>query len=557
MFSVHLMGHFKRMLRSMLDVESCPICEEPHEPGKDMARHIGVDHGEALLCYNDVLLFREGCAFPLIKKPQPSLIAQNLGSSETKLAVAPEKQQPSLKKSAGSSPSQTVVPVKQTSLLKKSSSVTMPDEEPVQAIPKVPSSEAKPNPSEVGSKPVPASAAVSVLKTERSLSVFQCNLCSEGSFTSEVELRIHLTDSHFSHLRGTSLDSLLTTLRLREMLKPVTSSASASARSIESTASKETHEKQPVKREKRRLSKRFCKSFSRQKWCFVQGCQYKERENSVRKEDLLVHMHRRHFGNDMLKDVLKRLRSPRVAACPSCKEDCGSFEELAEHWAVNHRRVLFSCEKAWEERVTVAVSRVGGGRRGSRDDGIEEASNDDGSKREREAERQAQLNRAKRELKYWSEGAGKNKTFIQRHPCHLVEDLQSCRECSKVRSGQQRADETVCQFEGFRKLVLKFGRFQKDGFLCPDSDPTEVDKELWLALPEVALRCHERLDEQTALFILDNVASEFCKLVGQEEQAELDYFELPGCEDLRPIWKKLEEQVISFSVIFFQISITN
>ena len=89
-----------------------------------------------------------------------------------------------------------------------------------------------------------------------------------------------------------------------------------------------------------------------------------------------------------------------------------------------------------------------------------------------------------------------NQACFETHPL-----LNHCHECEKHRVGRGE-EESLCQFDGFRKIVYAMGKFCPAGFLDPGSDPEERDREIWQPLAKFVPAA---MDAAAAKFILRRV----------------------------------------------------
>ncbi len=498
-FKEHLLGnHFSTILRSTAKevlspnlAQKCQFCERSVD---DLIRHLAMDHSEALRCYRDALCYGEHASVTAVT-------AYNSPREASQTGILPQ-QQTHLHKQQQSNQQKHVVSLLKPKIMRSNSST--------------------------GIDPM--------ANKDEDLS-FSCRMCTGQSpkMATEKELKQHLSNFHFSKFLTPQLqiDDLLERLKMQDLLRPTVPTDKEPHLSTLGNATSN--------HVRRSLSRLFCKSFSHLQRCLL--CNFKEdaAQTGPKKGEMIKHLYKCHYQSTMTDDIVRRVKAKEgKLLCPSCKEGFDCYDVLTEHWAVHHKRVLYEYEKAWEEKRSNALQKKKV-RRGSQDseEGSEEEI-DENVEGEEEYYVFSEL-RAQRELRYWSEGSGKGRPFVQRHPCHLIQGLQGCRECTQVELGAQTALETICQFEGFRKIEYKFQRFQRYGFLSPKQDPTQFDKDTWL--PIYSEKLGERLDEETALFILDNVAEDFCKLVRQEEKAKAAFRALNGSSQAPAIWKRMEVQV--------------
>ena len=575
-FTSHLKSeHFGIVLQKTVGgVRVCPYCGNDlgHATCAHRAWHIGVGHREILKCYNDAMVFDEFKQHPTATGEERESLTRE--KRPNALEQSEQQQQPPSQRQQEEEEEEEQQQQQKQQLLQQEqqhASALLTPRGPPKRIPilKVRQSPPPPPPQ---TAPSTASPQPPSQETRDRLSL-ACKLCKEEpsesviqAFESRECLRKHLREEHFPKVSESGFDDLLRDLKLEGALEATTTATTTMTMTLGGEAqhpSSETAREVIVKseslplektRRRRRLTRRFCKSFAHLRRCCL--CDFRESSNQAnnRKREMMAHLFWAHFRSAVVNDLFGRVRrvgtDDGCIACPGCKESRESFDDLAEHWAVDHRRVLYSYEPAWEAARAAKAEGMPGRmrRRGSQEKDEEEEEEEGGEScdSEREEEEQARrvmLTRVQRELAYWSDGGGRGRAFVQRHPCHLVRDLQPCRECSKVQAGLQNPGASVCQFEGFRKLVYRFGRFTREGFLSPFVDSSAADRELWLPLPEVALEGKEDFGEGTALFILNNVADEFCHLVRQEKQMEEDYLAMSGRSESDVIWKRLEEQV--------------
>lgn len=138
-------------------------------------------------------------------------------------------------------------------------------------------------------------------------------------------------------------------------------------------------------------------------------------------------------------------------------------------------------------------------------------------------------------MKTFSHVRHQGQVILQRHACFEIGNISPfCHACAtKVDS------HTICQFEGFRRIVYKNGLFESAGFKCPYKTPTAEDKALWLPS-----QCSNPIgmDRETAKFILEYCAPEFLKMADEEREV-VETYRRDTQNKVKMIWKPLQEKV--------------
>ena len=150
-------------------------------------------------------------------------------------------------------------------------------------------------------------------------------------------------------------------------------------------------------------------------------------------------------------------------------------------------------------------------------------------------DQRTRMDRIKKVLHYYST-KGMGKVFVQNQACFETHPLlPHCHECEKHRVGRGE-EESLCQFDGFRKIVWRMGKFSPAGFLDPQADPEERDKEIWQPLSKFV---PATLDTETAKFILRNIGNEFLSMVNQEHEILTNHVSKTR---VQPIWKRMQDK---------------
>lgn len=136
----------------------------------------------------------------------------------------------------------------------------------------------------------------------------------------------------------------------------------------------------------------------------------------------------------------------------------------------------------------------------------------------------------------------KLESFFQPGVCfQIAPNLDKCKECwkrSDKRSRQRRA-EVDCRFYQFRKLRYNGEDLEVAGFSNPETDPVEVDRNVWLGNAE---KLRFKLSPQNARLILSHVGDELCQLIEKEKLEKMEYL---GSDNIKPIiWKRLIDGVL-------------
>lgn len=140
------------------------------------------------------------------------------------------------------------------------------------------------------------------------------------------------------------------------------------------------------------------------------------------------------------------------------------------------------------------------------------------------------------------ENLKKMSDFFQPGVCFkIAPDLDKCKECKKYYSKriirQTKRGEVDCRFYQFRKLRYNGDELEVSGFSNPDTDPVEVDRNIWL--PNADKLRHKTLSPQNARLILTHVGDELCQLI----ETEKIYYQKYN-SDKPIIWKRLIEGVL-------------
>ena len=150
-------------------------------------------------------------------------------------------------------------------------------------------------------------------------------------------------------------------------------------------------------------------------------------------------------------------------------------------------------------------------------------------------DQRTRMERIKKVLYYYST-RGVGKEFVQNQACFETHPLlPHCHECEKHRVGRGE-EESLCQFDGFRKIVWRNGRFCPAGFLDPQADPEDRDKEIWQPLTKFV---PPAMDTETAKFILRNIGNEFLTMVNQERDILMNHV---STSRVQPIWKRMQDK---------------
>ena len=305
----------------------------------------------------------------------------------------------------------------------------------------------------------------------------------------------------------------------------------------------------------------------------------------VKSKIVMEHLYTSHFQMHVRRYIAKERRGSE-RECPLCSGVFDTEEDCREHYAVLHKRVMpiyfkrlyessrQSDEGGKEKRMPpLPAETPGAAVKRSRveyyDDAVVESLRDSGrlaSKRPCEWTDQQEdmdisdLNEVKREIQpLHSKGAGgdedqksrmdriskvlryyrtkgSGQAFVQNQSCFETDPVMpACHECDKHRSGRGE-EESLCQFDGFRKIVYRMGRFCPAGFLDPVTDPEERDKEIWQPLPKFVPAA---MDAETAKFVLRNIGNEFLTMVNQEDEVLTSHVSRTG---VQPIWKRMQDK---------------
>lgn len=135
-------------------------------------------------------------------------------------------------------------------------------------------------------------------------------------------------------------------------------------------------------------------------------------------------------------------------------------------------------------------------------------------------------------------------SFLQPGVCfQIAPDLDKCKECWK-RCGKgkriQRRGEVDCRFYQFRKLRYNGEKLEVAGFSNPETDPLEVDRNVWLGNAE---KLRFKISPQNARLILTHVGDDLCALIEKEKLEKIVYLENNHVN--KPIiWKRLIDGVL-------------
>ncbi|KAK3723792.1 hypothetical protein QZH41_007105 [Actinostola sp. cb2023] len=108
--------------------------------------------------------------------------------------------------------------------------------------------------------------------------------------------------------------------------------------------------------------------------------------------------------------------------------------------------------------------------------------------------------------------------FVQNGVCSMFPKLPRCRDCrDKEDTMPPSPTHDCCRFTLFRRLKKKrrSGKVHVAGFMVPENAEKE-DLDPWIAHEDVI----NILSKESALYILSNVADEFCSLVQEEKGAK-------------------------------------
>ncbi|CRK93013.1 CLUMA_CG006571, isoform A [Clunio marinus] len=142
-----------------------------------------------------------------------------------------------------------------------------------------------------------------------------------------------------------------------------------------------------------------------------------------------------------------------------------------------------------------------------------------------------------------SEELKKLDSFFQLGVCFkIAPELDQCKECfkrteikrPKRHRRQEVKGEVDCRFYQFRKLRYNGDKIEVFGFLHPETDPIEVDKNVWLVNSEKSKKS-KNLSAQNARLILTHVGDELCNLIENEKI----YLQKYKSEEKEIIWKRL------------------
>lgn len=138
----------------------------------------------------------------------------------------------------------------------------------------------------------------------------------------------------------------------------------------------------------------------------------------------------------------------------------------------------------------------------------------------------------------------RDENFFQPGVCYqIAPKLDHCKECwlrTKKRAQQREVD---CRFYQFRKLRFNGEEIEVDSFANPDTDPFEIDRNIWLPYVEKQGKqkfSHHKTSPQNARMILTHVGDEFCKLIEKEKV----YLATYKSETKPIIWKRTIASVL-------------
>ena len=254
--------------------------------------------------------------------------------------------------------------------------------------------------------------------------------------------------------------------------------------------------------------------------------QFNCRERLHNRQQMIEHFLREHgeahnLGPSSSEDEFKQLQ---WRLCPDCGHLAQDFDMLTHHSVDTHPERLNMIVKQTkigallqpvsQIRKKIEVKQVVKSQKSLKREYPEE---------ERDSPMQKRVQDDPK-LAYYRHGPGKGMTFVQEQPCYKIErTIQYCHTCHLCSRGLVSKEDVVCQFEGFRKIRSNdFGSFEVAGFLDPETDPTDIDRSLWLPLED---NVPEDLDLDTARFILTHLGKEFCKMVEEEEKVAKKFLE--------------------------------
>ena len=303
----------------------------------------------------------------------------------------------------------------------------------------------------------------------------------------------------------------------------------------------------------------------------------------AKRKVVMEHLYTSHFQMHIRRHIAKEYRASD-RECPLCRSAIESADDCRQHYAVFHRRVLKiyykrlydgsgQADQVDAEKKTLPpppISLTNTMKRSKVeyfDDTVVESLLDSSqlaSKRPREwtdrdehedvdisdlnvvqreiqplqsrggggdEDQRTRMDRIKKVLHYYST-KGMGQIFVQNQACFETHPLlPHCHECEKHRVGRGE-EESLCQFDGFRKIVGMAGKFCPAGFLDPMADPEEKDKEIWQPLSKFVPAA---MDTDTAKFILRNIGNEFLSMVTQED-------EILTKTGVPPIWKRMQDK---------------
>lgn len=132
--------------------------------------------------------------------------------------------------------------------------------------------------------------------------------------------------------------------------------------------------------------------------------------------------------------------------------------------------------------------------------------------------------------------------FLQENSClTLPSNIKKCIDChsqinQKV-SKSYKHDKTLCRFYAFRMLEHdKSGKLHAAGFANPFETINDADFSVWL--PEKYSFTPSRLEVETSITILRNVADQFCKIIHDENQVLQLNMTKKGKIKRKLLWKK-------------------
>lgn len=136
----------------------------------------------------------------------------------------------------------------------------------------------------------------------------------------------------------------------------------------------------------------------------------------------------------------------------------------------------------------------------------------------------------------------KVESFFQPGVCfQIAPSLDKCKECWKRsdKRSRQRRGEVDCRFYQFRKLRYNGEDLEVAGFSNPETDPVEVDRNVWLGNAE---KLRFKLSPLNARLILSHVGDELCQLIEKEKLEKMEYLQ---SDIIKPIiWKRLIDGVL-------------